>query len=83
MSGKLDPRRVTKPGGMLVAPTFCHDQTRVSWLVSRILAASGFPGHRRFHLQLLENVLAENRLSVVRSELLPGLIPIGHVEAQF
>lgn len=76
-------RKVTKPGGLLVAPTFCHDQTWVSWLVSRILAVSGFPGHRRFSLRLLENALVENGLSVVRSELLPGLIPVGHVEAQF
>lgn len=72
--------KVTKPGGLLIAPTFCHDQTWVSWLVSRILAVSGFPGHRRFSLRLMESALEENGLSVIRSELLPGLIPIGHVE---
>lgn len=76
-------RKVTKPGGLLIAPTFCHDQTRVSWLVSRILAVSGFPGHRRFTLELLKHYLEENGLSVIRAELLPGLIPIGHVEARF
>ena len=75
--------KVTKAGGLLVAPTFCHDQTRVSWLVSRVLAVSGFPEYRRFTLRSLEDALRENGLSVTRSELLKGLIPIGHVEAQF
>lgn len=41
-------RRVIRPGGMLVLPTFCHDETKVSWLLSRVLAATGFPGERRF-----------------------------------
>jgi ubiquinone/menaquinone biosynthesis C-methylase UbiE len=76
-------RRVTKPGGVLIAPTFCHDQTKLSWLVSRVLAVSGFPGHRRFTLRSLQSGLEENGLKVVNIELLPGLIPIGFVEATF
>ena len=76
-------RRVTKPGGVLLAPTFCHDETKLSWLVSRVLAVSGFPGHRRFTLQSLHNAMKENELRVVSIEQLPGLIPIGFVEAAF
>lgn len=76
-------RSVTKPGGVLVAPTFCHDETKASWLVSRLLAVSGFPGQRRFTMQSLRGVLEENGLQVARAELLPGLIPIGFIEAAF
>jgi phosphatidylethanolamine/phosphatidyl-N-methylethanolamine N-methyltransferase len=76
-------RNVIKPGGSLVAPTFCHDETRVSWLVSRLLTVSGFPGHRRFTLRSLRGALEENGLEVVETELLPGLIPIGFVTARF
>jgi phosphatidylethanolamine/phosphatidyl-N-methylethanolamine N-methyltransferase len=76
-------RKVTKPGGSLVVPTFCHDETRLSWLVSRILAVSGFPGHRRFTTQSLRSSLEANGLKVVRAELIPGLIPIGFVEGVF
>ncbi len=76
-------RRVTKPGGVLVAPTFCHDETQASWLVSRLLAVSGFPGQRRFTMQSLRGLLEENGLQVARAELLPGLIPIGFIEAAF
>ena len=74
-------RSVTKPGGVLVAPTFCHDETKASWLVSRLLAVSGFPGQRRFTMRSLRGALEENGLQVARAELLPGLIPIGFIEA--
>ena len=73
-------RKVTKPGGLLVAPTFCHDETKVSWLVSRLLAVSGFPGYRRFTMQSLRIALEDNGVQVTRAELLPGLIPIAFVE---
>lgn len=76
-------RKVMKPGGLLVAPTFCHDQTKVSWLVSRLLSVSGFPGHRRFTVQSLSRALEDNGIQIVRSELLAGLIPIGFVEGNF
>jgi ubiquinone/menaquinone biosynthesis C-methylase UbiE len=76
-------RGVTKPGGVLVAPTFCHDETRLSWLVSRLAAVSGFPGHRRFTKRSLCGALEGHGLRVGRAELLPGLIPVGFVEAVF
>ena len=76
-------RKVTKPGGSLVVPTFCHDETRLSLLVSRVLAVSGFPGHRRFTMQSLRKELEENSVKVVGAELLPGLIPVGFVEGVF
>ena len=76
-------RKVTKPGGSLVVPTFCHDETRLSWLVSRVLAVSGFPAHRRFTMQSLRKALEESSVKVVGAELLPGLIPVGFVEGVF
>lgn len=72
-------KKVIKPGGLLVLPTFCHDETRVSWLVSRLLAVSGFPGHRRFTMRSLRSALEENEIQLGHAELLPGLIPIGFV----
>ncbi len=76
-------RRVTKPGGLLVAPTFCHDETRTSWVLSRLFAISGFPGRRRFTLESLRTALEESGLQLVQSESLPGLIPVGFVTATF
>lgn len=76
-------RNVTKPGGLLVAPTFCHDETKTSWLLSRLLALTGFPGKRRFTLELLRDALQRNDLRVTRAEVLSGIVPIGYVEAVF
>jgi ubiquinone/menaquinone biosynthesis C-methylase UbiE len=75
-------RNVITPGGSLVVPTFCHDETKASWLVSRLLAVSGFPGHRRFTMRSLRKALEDNGLQVVHTELLPGLIPVGFVTAR-
>lgn len=76
-------QRVTKPGGLLIAPTFCHDETKTSWLLSRLFAITGFPGHRRFTLQSLRDDLDAHGLQIGRAELVPGLIPIGYLEATF
>jgi phosphatidylethanolamine/phosphatidyl-N-methylethanolamine N-methyltransferase len=72
--------RVLKTGGKLVAPTFCHDETRTSWLVSRGLALMGQPMHRRFSTDSLRDALAQAGLQVRFAETIPGLIPIGYVD---
>lgn len=76
-------RRVLRPGGRIVAPTFCHDQTVVSWIASRAMALSGFPGHRRFTMQTLREALEASGLRVGRTESLQGLIPIGFIEGKW
>jgi ubiquinone/menaquinone biosynthesis C-methylase UbiE len=73
-------RRVVKPGGRIVVPTFCHDETGLSWVVSRALAVTGFPGRRRFTARSLQQAVEEAGVRVSRTETLPGLIPIGYVE---
>jgi phosphatidylethanolamine/phosphatidyl-N-methylethanolamine N-methyltransferase len=74
-------RRLLKPGGTLIAPTFCHDENWLSSAVSRLLALTGFPGQRRFTSGSLREALGREGLQVGRFESLPGLIPIGYVEA--
>ena len=76
-------REQLKPGGRLIVPTFCHDQTRLSSFVSRALALTGFPGTRRFRWSTLLAALESAQLRVTRQELIPGLIPIGYVEGIF
>ena len=76
-------QNVTKPSGSLVVWTFCHDETKASWLVSRLLAVSGFPGHRRFTMQSFRSALEDSGLQINREELISGLIPIGFVECVF
>ena len=73
-------RRVLRPGGRMVVPAYCHDETALSWMVSRVLAVTGFPGYRRFTFRGLREAVEESGFRISRSEMLPGLIPIGYVE---
>lgn len=76
-------RRMLRPGGVLIVPTFCHDETWVSWVLSRILAVTGFPSHRRFTAQQLKEAVMGQGAQITKEELLPGLIPIGYITAVF
>ena len=76
-------RRVLKPGGQLIAPTYCHDETAVSWAVSRMLTVTGFPGQRRFTCCSLRTSLEVAGLEVVQTEKIRGIIPIGYVRGRF
>jgi ubiquinone/menaquinone biosynthesis C-methylase UbiE len=72
--------RVLSLGGKLVAPSFCHDETRTSRAVSRGLAIIGQPMHRRFTTTSLREALEQAGIRVRHAETIPGLIPIGYVE---
>ena len=74
---------MVKPGGHVIVPTFCHDETAVSSVVSRALAVTGFPGHRRFTTKSLREAVELAGVVVTRTETLRGLIPIGYVEGTF
>lgn len=74
-------RRVLKRGGKLVTPTFCHDETWLSAILSRAASLTGFPSHRRFTARSLRQALEAFGARVDRAETLPGLVPICYVEA--
>jgi ubiquinone/menaquinone biosynthesis C-methylase UbiE len=76
-------RRVLRPGGKLVVPTFCHDETGMSSVISRLLTLTGFPGRRRFTSRALRDELERAGLRIGQQETVPGLIPISYVDGVF
>jgi ubiquinone/menaquinone biosynthesis C-methylase UbiE len=76
-------RAVLRPDGTLIVPTFAHDETLLSAAVSRVLAVTGFPGHRRFTADSLRRAVESEGVVVERIETLAGLIPITYVEGSF
>lgn len=74
-------RRVLCPGGVLIAPTYLHRETLGASMLSRLLALTGFPGHRRFTARSLREALEAADLRIERAETIAGPFPIGHVEA--
>lgn len=70
-----------KPNGRLIVPTYCHEQTRLSTILSRIATRIGFPAHRRFRQDTLVAAIERAGFEVVDSEVIAGLFPIVFVEA--
>ncbi len=74
-------RRVLRPRGVLVAPTYLHRETLRAAVLSRLFALTGFPGHRRFTGRSLREALEAAGFRIERAETIAGPFPIGYVEA--
>ncbi len=74
-------RRVLKPGGRLIAPTYLHRETFGAAVLSRLIAVTGFPGHRRFSSASLIAALQAGGFEVEKTQTIPGPFPIGFVAA--
>jgi phosphatidylethanolamine/phosphatidyl-N-methylethanolamine N-methyltransferase len=74
-------RRLLRPGGRLVVPTFCHGETRLSRAVSWALSWVSFPAQRRFDLPGLAAAVERTGFVVDRQERIAGVLPIGFVSA--
>ena len=74
-------RRVLKPGGVLVAPTYLHSETLGASILSRVFLLAGFPGRRRFGSATLRAAVETTAFTVRRAETIPGPFPIGYIEA--
>jgi 2-polyprenyl-3-methyl-5-hydroxy-6-metoxy-1,4-benzoquinol methylase len=70
-----------RPGGRLIVPTYCHDETPLSQVASRVLGLFGFPGQRRLTMARLVAILEDRGLLLRQATVLPGLLPIGFVSA--
>jgi len=75
-------RRVLRPGGVLIAPTFLHGAGVLRRVLSRTLSlVSPFVAHSRFELDELEQLITESGFDVQFSEQMPGLFPLGYIVA--
>lgn len=74
-------RRTLKPCGVLVVPTYLHEQTIGAAILSRLFALTGFPGSRRFTADSLRAAVAGGGFRITREETIPGPFPVGFVEA--
>jgi ubiquinone/menaquinone biosynthesis C-methylase UbiE len=70
---------VLRPGGTLIAPTYAHDETLRSKVLSRLFAAF-MVMHRRFTAGSLRDALGRHGVRIARSETIPGPIPVAYVE---
>lgn len=74
-------QRVVRKGGKLILPTFLHAETPVSRLAARAFEITGFPARRRLTVRGLRDAVTHAGLRIAREELIPGIFPIGYIEA--
>jgi phosphatidylethanolamine/phosphatidyl-N-methylethanolamine N-methyltransferase len=74
-------RRVLKPSGVLVVPTYLHQETLRALLLSRLFALTGFPGKRRFTAASLDAAIVAGGLRIEKAETIPGPFPVRFVAA--
>lgn len=77
-----EARRVLRPGGLLAAPTFCHDAGPGARCTSRALRLTGFPVVTRFAGPDLDVLAEHNGFDMVESRWFTGLLPIRSVLAR-
>ena len=75
-------KRVLKPSGVMVVPTYLHGETITAAVLSRAFALTGFPGKRRFKAVSLRRAIEAAGLVVNHEEVIRGPIPIGFITAR-
>jgi ubiquinone/menaquinone biosynthesis C-methylase UbiE len=75
-------RRVLKPSGRLIAPTYCHGENRRSRLVSRIMGLFGFKAYSRFSIRSYSNALMANGFRITDAYVFAGTPPLACLTAE-
>jgi ubiquinone/menaquinone biosynthesis C-methylase UbiE len=75
-------RRVLRPEGLLVAPTYCHGQTWLSRLLRRLSTVGGFKVYQRFTVDAYTALLERCGFTVLCAQLRRGPVPNAHVVAR-
>ena len=77
-----EARRVLRPGGKLLVPTFAHGQGIRARIASRVLGLSGFAVVTRFRGEQLETLVSDADFKVLDSRWFAGILPIHLVVGQ-
>ena len=74
--------RVLKPGGILVAPTYCHNEHMISNIASKVMSLAGFKAFHRWSAVSYKEFIEKNNFHLIKYELIKGMIPLAIVAAQ-
>jgi ubiquinone/menaquinone biosynthesis C-methylase UbiE len=74
-------RRLLKKNGKLIVPTFLHNESLITNIISRILKLSGHPISTRFNSKSMIELITKCGYSIDKQVLLPSIMPMLFVTA--
>ena len=74
-------KRVVKPKGKVIIPTYCHGENLRSHFFSRCMNIMGFRARTRWSVVSFQKFVTENGFEIVRQKILKGTIPMAYLVA--
>lgn len=74
--------RVLRDTGTLFAPTYVHNESLRTRMISWVLRRMGHPVYTRYDSHLLKETIDRNNFEVVHQELLESIMPVSFVVAK-
>ncbi len=74
--------RVLKGTGILFVPTFVHNESLITKMISWILQRKGHPIYTRFDSASLKAFLEHHRFEVIHQTLLKNIMPLSFIKAK-
>lgn len=75
-------RRVLKPDGIAILPTFCHADNIQSRIISGFMSLFGFRARNKWSTKSFVLFLDNNRFAIIKSQIIPGKIPLMYCVAK-
>ena len=75
-------RRVLKPNGILIAPTFCHGVNWRSRLVSKTMSLTGFKSYQKYKTEDFFSFIIKSGFAIVNKDISKDFIPLAYVVAR-
>ncbi len=72
-------KRVIKPNGKLILPTYCHGENLKSKLFSYLSSLSGFKVPNRWSVKEFHDFLKNQNLQIEKERTFPGKFPLSYV----
>lgn len=74
-------KRVLKPNGKIIVPTYCHGENFKSHFFSRCMNLMGFRARSRWSFNSFQKFVEKNGFSITKTKIINGVIPLCYLVA--
>ncbi len=75
-------KRVLKTEGKIIIPTYCHGESMLSHIISRLMGIAGFRARTRWSISSFQKFVKKNDFRIIKAEILKGVIPMVYLTAK-